>query len=628
MPSPKRSFQEINVLLLEDSMDLRKQLVRVLESARVGFRVEALPSTVGLGTKLLSGMYDALLIDYDLAVGDASAILKMAKGVDGYLPVVFVSRDFSETIYREYANMGADSYIPLVGTSLKMFPNTLLKVIEDLSFVKDATEFRRWSDLKSYQIEILSSLVRKMVETNDLRSVMQELAEQVVKKMDMKVVSLQRYFESKRGFAVYGIYPQGKLVKFAQTFFKISLDSFVFPFDPENCIVDRYTVERKPWVGTDFADVFGTTMPAQAARMIQKFAGVKSIYNAPFYSKDQLLGGIVVGNIRESFSNEELEAFEAIMHTSSLLFEYNEGISSRIIQERKLQAIRETSLRLHDNLDPEKLFDFIEEKLSTIVPADVTRLLIYEREKRILSERKVHARAGRRPSFMVSEIPLGAGLIGEAALRKESVLENHAHLNPLSLYSDRKPEMESLLAVPALHQDELLGMITLTRLTDEPFLNSDRDALEIFASQFAVALHNSRLYQDLLRSEKLYRAVVENVNDPVIFVSKEGKLLYVNQKFEEISGYGSKEVIGREFGFLVHPDDLDLVQRRYTDRISGREAPGRYEFRIVRKSGEIRTVDYNVTTILEAGRITGLLGIARDVTNDSNGREEPNGKGQ
>ncbi len=622
MSSPKQSFQKISILLLEDSMDLRDQVSRVLESAGMGFTVEALPGSVGLGKKLLSGMYDALLIDFDLAVGDPASVLKMAKGLDVYLPVVFLSRDFSETVYREFGNIGADSYVPLAGVSLKMLPNTLLKVIEDLSFVRDATEFRRRSALKSYQIEILSSLVRKMVETNDLRSVMQELAEQVVKKLNMKVVSLQRYFERRRGFAVYGIYPQGKLVKFAQMFFGISLDSFVFPFDPENCIVDQYTAARKPWVGTDFADVFGTTMPAQAARMIQKFAGVKSIYNAPFYSKDQLLGGIVVGNIRESFTDEELEAFDAIVQTSSLLFEYNEGVKSQTVQDRKLQAIRETSLRLHENLDPERLFDIIEAKLSTIVPAEVTRLFVYEVAKNALVERKMRARGGQRPAFMVSEIPLGTGLIGRAAFSKESVLENQAHLNPLSTYASGRPEIENLLAVPILHQGELLGMITLTRLMDEPFVESDRDALEIFASQFAVALHNSGLYQDLLRSEKLYRLVLENVNDPVIFVGVDGKLLYVNHKFEEVSGYSSKEVIGREFGFLVHPDDLDFVRNRYKERISGKETPPRYEFRILRKSGEVRTVDYNVTTISEEGRITGLLGVARDVTNDRIASEE------
>ncbi len=622
MSFPRRSFQEIRLLLLEDSMDLREQLSRLLGSARMGFTVETLHGSVGLSKKLLTGNYDALIVDYDLAVGDPASVVETAKGIDPFLPVMLVSREFSENIFLDHSSIGADAYIPLSGVPLKMLPNTLIKLIEDLSFVREATDFRHRSLLKSYQIEILASLVRKMVETNDLKSVMQELAEQVVRKLDMKVVSLQRYFPAQKGFAVYGIYPQGKLVKFAQMFFDISLDTFVFPFDPEHCIVDQYTADRKAWVGSDFADVFGTTMPAQAARMIQKFAGVKSIYNAPFYSKDQLLGGIVVGNVREKFTDEELEAFDAIVHTSSLLFEYNEGVKSHFIQDRKLQAIRETSSQLHENLDPEKLFDIIDEKLSTIVPADVARLFIYEKQKSALVETKLRVRSGRRPSFMMTEVPLGKGLIGRAAAEKISLLENNAQANPMSVYPAERPKIEHLVAVPVTHQGQLLGLIALTRLNEEPFVESDREALEIFTSQFAIALYNSRLYQDLLRSERLYRLVLENVNDPVIFVGIGGKLLYVSPKFEEASGYTAEEVLGKDFGFLVHPDDLHFVLTRYRERISGRDTVSRYEFRFVKKSGEIRAVDYNVTTIWEDGKITGLLGVARDVTEDKIAREE------
>ncbi len=622
MSLSKHSFQELKVLLLEDSMDLRDQLSRILQSSKMGFSVETIPGSVGLNKKLTFGKYDILVIDYDLAVGDASSIVKTAKEIDPFLPVVIVSRNFADSIHLEAAQMGADSYIPLTSVSLRMFPSFLMKRIENSSLVRKTNDSSHQSMLKSYQIEILGSLVRKMVETNDLKSVMQELAEQVVKKLDMKVVSLQRYFPRQRGFAVYGIYPQGKLIKFAQMFFGISLDSFVFPFDPENCIVDRYTAERKPWVGTDFADVFGATMSSQAARMIQKFAGVKSVYNAPFYSKDQLLGGIVVGNVRASFADEELEAFDAIVHISSLLFEYNESVKSQIVQNEKLQAIHETSSQLHENLEPAKLFDIIHEKLNAFVPSDIVRLFLYDDKKKALIEEKILMRKGKRPHFIVSEIPLGKGLIGKAALGNLSLLENNAHLNPLSIYASERPELEHLLAVPITHHGELLGSIALTRMTDEPFVESDLDALEIFTSQFATALHNSRLYENLLRSESLYRLVLENVNDPVVFIGTDGRLLFVNPKFEEVSGYSSEEVLGKKFGFLVYPDDLSLVANRYRERMSGKEVPNRYEFRIIRKSGEVRTIDYNVTTIAEGGKPTGLLGVARDVTDDHIAREK------
>lgn len=621
MSTAGTSFQEIKILLLEDSMDLRDQLSRALQSSKMGFSVEVLSSSVGFSKKLISGKYHALIIDYDLAIGDVPTLLKTAKEVDPFLPTVLISRDFTDRIFVEATRMSADTYIPLTSVFLKMFPKILMKNIETLSFVREATDARHQSTFKSYQLEILASLVRKMVETNDLNSVMQEMAEQVVKKLDMKVVSLQRFLQQENGFAVHGIYPQGKLVRLVQKFFGISLDSFVFPYDPKNCIVDRYTAERKPWTGTDFADVFGTTMPSQAAKLIQKFAGVKSIYNAPFYNKDELLGGMLVGNVRDSFTDEELEAFDAIVHISSLLFEYNESVKLQIIQNQKLKAIHETSIQLHENLELGKLFDIIHKKLDDLIPSDVVRLLLYDDKKQLLREEKAVMRKTKRPDFIAFEIPIGKGLIGRAAAEIRPVLQNNAHLDPLSIYPSERPALEHLLGVPITHHGQLLGMIALTRLKNVPFKEPDLYALEIFTSQLATALYNSRLYDDLSRNESLYRLVLQNVNDPVIFIGTDRRILYVNPKFEDITGYKSEEALGREFDFLVYPDDLPIVTSYYAERMIGGEVPSKYEFRFVRKSGEIGTTEYNVATILDEGKITGLLGVARDVTDDRIARE-------
>ena len=106
----------------------------------------------------------------------------------------------------------------------------------------------------------------------------------------------------------------------------------------------------------------------------------------------------------------------------------------------------------------------------------------------------------------------------------------------------------------------------------------------------------------------------------MIFVGTEGSLRFVNPKFEELTGYAADDVLGKKFDFLIHPDDLMMVKRYYLSRIGGKSAPGRYEFRFVKKSGEVRMVDYNVTAISEGGRVTGLLAVARDVTDDITAR--------
>jgi PAS domain S-box-containing protein len=610
----KGTFEKSRVLVVEDSSDLRDKLVQILRSSIHAFSVEAIPSSVGLTSRLVEGDIDVLVVDYDLEVGDVSMIIKITKQIDPFLPIVLVSKDFSDHVATEAERIGADSYAPLTEISLKLLPMVLHKRIEAKALLRDATESRRQSKFKSFQLEILTSLVRKMIEAPDIKSVMQELAEQVVKKLDMKAASLQKFFKEKNSFAVYGIYPQGKLLRFVKKFYDISSEDFTFPFDPDNCIVDQYTAERKPWVGYDFADVFGTTMSPLPARMIQKFIGVESIYNAPFYRNNELLGGMVVGNARKKFTDEELDAFDAIVHISSLLFEYNESVNSQINQTEKLKAIHEISIQLHENLDPSNLFEVIYKKLEELVPSDLVRLFLFDKDKQILQVERVVVKGEERRSSIPLVMPLGKGLVGKAALERKSILENNSHLNPLSYYIGERPKLEHLLAVPVVHGSELLGVIALTRWRNERFKESDLGALEIFSSQFSIALHNSVLYERLSRSESLYRLVIEKVSDAVILVGKERKILFVNPKFLDLSGYEIEEVAGKEFDFLIYPEDRARVGEYYAGRLNGEPMPTQYEFRFVKKSGEVRVAQYNVATLFDEGKVTGFLGVARDIT--------------
>lgn len=615
----KSMSPEIRILLVEDSSEIRNRLVRLFLSSNLGFEIDAYASNVGIYRKLSEKRYDAIVLDYDMAATNPFVVARAALEIDPFLTVMFVSDNYSDTVFSEVMSAGFRNYSPLTNIGMKLLPNLLKELVESSARLRTSQEINRASQLKSSQMDIIGAIVRKMVETHDLKSVMQQLAEEIVKKMDVKVVSLQRYYPEKRGFAVYGIYPKGKLVKFAQMFFGISLDSFVFPFDPEHCVVDQYTEERKPWIGSDFADVFGTTMPSQAARMIQKFAGVKSIYNAPFYNKNELLGGIVVGSTRENFTTEELDAFNAIVEISSLLFEYNETSNAYFKESQRLRAVHKTSLAMHRNLNPEEVLSTIQKEVAEIVSADFLAMYTKEDNENELVLKKFIVLKGKLKRAAPNIIKIGETIIGRAAADRRTLIANE-----VSFFDDGiNQTKENILCVPMVFGNQLLGMLIVGRQQiDDPFDLTDLSVFEIFTSQFTLALNNSKLFETVVKSESRYKLLIENVNDPVVLINNEGELIYVNNKFESLSGYKPSEVIGKHFSFLVHPDDLPLVNQRFSGRIQGNEEPNRYEFRIVARDGNIKYIDYGVTVIHEGDKLSGLLGVGRDITGEIQSREK------
>ena len=119
--------------------------------------------------------------------------------------------------------------------------------------------------------------------------------------------------------------------------------------------------------------------------------------------------------------------------------------------------------------------------------------------------------------------------------------------------------------------------------------------------------------EKLLReSENKYRRLTESV-PAAIFIYSDNKFTYGNEYSSNITGYGVKELIGKNFWELVHPDFRETVKQRGINRISGKEAPSRYELKILDKYGNEKWLDYSGTNINFQGK-PAVLGVAYDIT--------------
>ena len=117
----------------------------------------------------------------------------------------------------------------------------------------------------------------------------------------------------------------------------------------------------------------------------------------------------------------------------------------------------------------------------------------------------------------------------------------------------------------------------------------------------------------LMESEERYRTAIEHSHDGVALV-REGRHVYVNQKFLEIFGYDiTEEVIGKPHFITVHPDDLEMVTERNRKRERGESVPLRYEFKGIRKDGTPIYIEISATRVTFQGEAT-TLAYFRDVT--------------
>lgn len=96
-----------------------------------------------------------------------------------------------------------------------------------------------------------------------------------------------------------------------------------------------------------------------------------------------------------------------------------------------------------------------------------------------------------------------------------------------------------------------------------------------------------RQQEELQESEAKFKNFAEQAIVG-IYLWQDGGFKYVNPRFAEIFGYGPQELLdGIPFETLVFPKDLSLVTEQIKKRISGEIGYSHYEFRGVKKNGEI-----------------------------------------
>jgi PAS domain S-box-containing protein len=108
-----------------------------------------------------------------------------------------------------------------------------------------------------------------------------------------------------------------------------------------------------------------------------------------------------------------------------------------------------------------------------------------------------------------------------------------------------------------------------------------------------------RIEEELRESEERYRTVFENTGTATVIIEKDTIISLANAEYERLSGYTKDEIEGKmSWTETTVKEDLDRMLEQHKLRRQDRDQALRsYEFRFVRRSGEIRHVYLVIDTI-------------------------------
>ena len=131
-----------------------------------------------------------------------------------------------------------------------------------------------------------------------------------------------------------------------------------------------------------------------------------------------------------------------------------------------------------------------------------------------------------------------------------------------------------------------------------------------------LAVTHAETARDALRdSEARYRTVVEGVREVIFRVDGEGRLVLLNQAWEELTGHRVVNSMGRSIMIFIHPDDRELSGDLARPLVEGQVGEYRHEFRLVGRDGTDIWVQAHARPIDDGGGgFSGMSGTLTDIT--------------
>ncbi len=150
---------------------------------------------------------------------------------------------------------------------------------------------------------------------------------------------------------------------------------------------------------------------------------------------------------------------------------------------------------------------------------------------------------------------------GRAAVERRPVHIPDIHADPEYSYGGPTEYYRSLIGVPIMVEDELIGVVVLSRREPAPFADEHIELVETFADQAAIAITNARLLEAVERQRtELARFVSPQVAE--LISSREGEQLlaghraYISCLFCDLRGFTA-------FAETAAPEELFDVLREY-----------------------------------------------------------------
>jgi diguanylate cyclase (GGDEF)-like protein/PAS domain S-box-containing protein len=286
------------------------------------------------------------------------------------------------------------------------------------------------------------------------------------------------------------------------------------------------------------------------------------------------------------------------------------------LELRNTVALHELNQAIAHTFDSTELLDKIVAAAIAQFDGDEASVMLLSEDHRYLEVAAAHGCG--RDNLFGTRIPVGEGIAGKVAERREPLVQEGEVKDPHALSLQPRADIKTSLSMPMMAGSRLIGVLNIncTRMR-QSFLLGQVKMLGVFTNAAASGIEAARLYEAQRKADARYREVLQMAADGVISLDEQRRIVIFNSAAERLFGYSAAEILGKPLDLLLPAEAIEEHRCNEQGDGSGNvhastmsvraHLPGR------RKDGTVFNAEVGISQRLENGNVL-YTAVVRDIT--------------